>query len=404
MNIAELIREQARENPGDLALIYPVSRDRRGRFSYRTLSFRQLDQLSDRLAFRFKNAGLGSGRRILLFVRPSPEFSLATFALFKVGAIPVLIDPGMGFRKLLKAVRDARPEVLIAEPLVCVSRWFLARTFATVHLVISVRGWVPSALSLGGMLYPKGCQRHRPGDLFPVCSKKADDQAAIVFTSGGTGPPKGVEYNHGMLLAQVRLLKELFQLGPGDRDMPAFPLFSLMTQAMGVCSVIPPMNPAKPARAKPADLLTVIQDQEVTSAGGSPAVWERLADHCLEQGVTLPSLRSLMMFGAPVSPGLLRDFDKVMPGGDTWTPYGATECLPVSCISGREVPGGPLIPAMEYPSGVCVGKAVPGTRIRIIKPIAAALTVSVESGTEARPGGGDYRPGCSGDSGVYYPP
>ena len=365
MNIVELIKSQAEKNPWKKAVIFPDGRDIRGRFKYTHLSFRQLERDSDFLAFRLKELGVQENSKVLLFIKPCPEFSVVAFALFKLGAVPVMIDPGMGLKNLLKAIEQSAPDVLIGVPLVCLFRHVFSRIFRQTKLVISTGVRLPGTMSLGSLLPGSPLLRVSP---FPFAKRSPEDQAAILFTSGGTGVPKGVEYTHGIFAAQVELLREQFSMSPDDLDMPAFPLFSLMTQAMGVCSVIPPMNPVRPAKANPALMVETILDHGVTTAAGSPAIWERVANFCLKKDIRLPSLRSLMMFGAPVSHQLLKDFSVVMPQGDTWTPYGATECLPVSCIAGRDIPGGPNLPEPVPCRGICVGWPVPGTKIRIIAP------------------------------------
>ncbi|MCB9229630.1 MAG: AMP-binding protein [Deltaproteobacteria bacterium] len=367
MNIAHLIREQAIRNPDKAAAIFPSEKKWKNRsYQYQSISFRQLDQDSDHLARQLQKHDIRQGSRVLLFIRPSPEFSLTSFALFKLGAVPVLIDPGMGLKKLLHAVRQVAPDSLIAVPQVCLIKKFCPGAFGSVKQTIS-----SGALSLPGIPSLHRLLQNRPShdsaDPFPIASCLPATQAAVLFTSGGTGSPKGVEYTHGIFETQIRLLKDMFQFTDADKDMPAFPLFSLMTQAMGVCSVIPPMNPAKPARANPAKLVQVILDQGVTTAAGSPAIWQNVGRYCIREGLRLPSLRALMMFGAPVSGDILHDFSVIMPTGDTWTPYGATECLPVSCIRGQERLEEQK--TSEKPAmGVCVGFPVMNTRVRIIQP------------------------------------
>lgn len=365
MNIVHLIKNQAKKNPWKKAVIFPNGRDHRGRFKYSHLTFQQLERDSDFLAFRLKELGIKEASKVLLFIKPCPEFSVVTFALFKLGAVPVMIDPGMGRKNLLKAIEQSAPDVLIGVPLVCMFRHFFPQIFKQIALVVSTGIRLPGTLSLKSLL-PKTPLMTSPE--FPFVKRSGEDQAAILFTSGGTGIPKGVEYTHGIFASQVELLQEQFSMSPDDLDMPAFPLFSLMTQAMGVCSVIPPMNPVRPAKANPALIVETILDHGVTTAAGSPAIWERVARFCLKKNIQLPPLRSLMMFGAPVSHQLLKDFSKIMPEGDTWTPYGATECLPVTCIAGREIPGGPNVPEQIPCRGICVGMPVAGTKIRIIVP------------------------------------
>jgi acyl-CoA synthetase (AMP-forming)/AMP-acid ligase II len=180
--------------------------------------------------------------------------------------------------------------------------------------------------------------------------------------------PKGVLYEHAMFEAQVRLLRELFGIEPGEVEMPAFPLFALFNAALGCSSAIPPIDPTRPAACDPAAVVAFLQDQAVTSTFGSPAIWRRVTTYCLEQGVRLPTLRRVLMAGAPVPADLHERFRAILaPGADTHTPYGATEALPISSISGREVLAAIAERGDDPAAGTCVGRAVPAVTLRIIR-------------------------------------
>ena len=73
-----------------------------------------------------------------------------------------------------------------------------------------------------------------------------DEPAAILFTSGSTGPPKGAIYTHGILNAQVDIIRELFDIEPGEVDLCTFPLFALFAPALGMTSIVPEMDPTRP--------------------------------------------------------------------------------------------------------------------------------------------------------------
>ncbi|MFK7779003.1 MAG: fatty acid CoA ligase family protein, partial [Gimesia sp.] len=194
------------------------------------------------------------------------------------------------------------------------------------------------------------------------------DPAAVIFTSGSTGPPKGVAYEHGMFWSQVDLLRDFYQIQPGEVDLPGFPLFALFNSAMGVTTVVPDMNPTKPASVDPAKIIAQINDQGVTQAFGSPAMWNQIGRYSEKHQIKLPSLKRILSAGAPVPVHVIERMRKsfVNPETDINTPYGATESLPVASISGREVLE-ETAAKTQVGAGTCVGTPFPGVQLKIIE-------------------------------------
>lgn len=375
MNIAQFLRRQAKERGLAKAVVMPMGRSASGRINYQHLTFEQLEQGSNYLAKQLLRLGVIKGTKVLMFIRPSLEFSLVAFALLKIGAVCVLIDPGMGKRNLLAAIKEVQPEILIAVPEVIRAKFFFPNVFASVRLTISTgsSSFLSRSLSLSALLPAPYYFDKTDLALEPVAP---EDRAAIIFTSGGTGAPKGVIFTHGIFAYQIESLKNLFALSPSDIDMPAFPLFGLFTIAMGMQSVIPDMNPSSPVSVDPLKLIEGICDHGVSFAAGSPAIWEKVGQYCLANHIALPSIRCLVMFGAPVRYHLHEIFRKILPNGTTYTPYGATECLPVSFIAGRSLLD--LGPSIDGKRGTCVGLPAPQTKIAVMKPRAEALSSEEE--------------------------
>jgi olefin beta-lactone synthetase len=191
--------------------------------------------------------------------------------------------------------------------------------------------------------------------------------AAILFTSGSTGPAKGVLFSHDIFNHQVRILQEQFNITPDETDLPTFPLFGLFSIGLGITSIIPEMDATKPARVNPKNIIDPIQNYKISSSFGSPALWDTVSRHCLSQNIQLPSLKRIIMAGAPVSGDLLARFENIIDKNcKIYTPYGATEVLPVSLIDRREI----LDETWSLSSqgkGTCVGYPIPGVEIKIIE-------------------------------------
>jgi len=329
------------------------------------ITFAQLEQRANHMAAGLREAGIEFGDRVCVFVPASIEFVALTFALFKLGAVPVLADPGMGRKRLLECVQRIQPRGLIGVAKALAARRLFPAAFESVEVTVSVG----RSLLLGGRALAaveSNGAKLQGDDLGLPADTAASDEAAILFTSGSTGPPKGVLYTHGMFHAQVLALKALYGFEAGDVDLACFPLFALFDVAFGSTSVFPEMDVSRPAECDPAKIVRAAQAYQTTSAFGSPAIWKRVAPWCMEQGQRLGPITRILVAGAPVGPDLIRALHAILPlEGDVHTPYGATECLPVASIAGRTV-----VPYLEGPiqsgRGTCVGRVAPGIDLRLI--------------------------------------
>ena len=363
VNIAERLRESARLSPQQIAVACPNGRESNGRVIYSELTFAELDEESDRLAAGLVNLGVRPGTRLVLAVPPSLEFIALTFALFKSGAVAVLIDPGMGRSNIFRCLEAAKPEGFVAVPLAQAVRALNRFRFPEAKLNVTVNGrrWF-----WGGTTYDS-LKNHKAADFQPL-ETKSTDQAAIIFTSGSTGPPKGVSYEHGMFDAQVDLLRDYYDIQPGEIDLPGFPLFALFNSAMRVTTIIPDMDPTRPAQVDPVKILEAIRDRKVTQAFGSPAIWNRVGRHCEQTGEKLGTLRRVLSAGAPVPVHVIRRMRSAFEheDADIFTPYGATESLPVASNSGRAVLEETAARSANG-EGTCVGTLFPKVKLRIIE-------------------------------------
>ena len=291
MNIADRFTEIAKIHHNKVAVKYPCHAGKN--YRYDSITFGELEKLANKYANGLAKIGFSRGSKTLLFVRPSLQFPALVFALFKLGVVPVFIDPGMGRKNLLAAIEEIAPEGLIAEPEVHLLRIFFSKSFKSVNLKVTTKG-----VKIGNC-FPLAALENSKAS-FESAQLEPDEMAAILFTSGGTGRPKGVVYTHKIYTEQTRLLQKLFNLSDSEIDLPCFPLFSLFTLCMGMTSCIPDMDPSHPAKADPRKLLQNIIDNKVTFMAGSPAIWKALAYYCERNKITLPSVKYLVMFGAPV--------------------------------------------------------------------------------------------------------
>ncbi|MCS6899094.1 MAG: fatty acid CoA ligase family protein [Myxococcales bacterium] len=360
-NIADALREMARCQPGATAVHIPLGRAGDGVLRYRHLSYRELDEDSDCIARGLRRMGLNQGSRAAVLVRPGGELFALTFGLFKAGAVPVLIDPGIGLRRMGGCLAEVEPDAFMGFPQAHLARLMLGWA-RSARLQVTVGSRAPWG---GVTLEDVRSSGASVGGKLPTV--RQEDTAAILFTSGSTGAPKGAVYTHGNFAAQVELLRRTFCIQPGEVDLPTFPLFALFDPALGMSTVLPRMDATRPAQVDPREILEPIQKLHVTNLFGSPALLHRVGRSPQALGATLPSLRRVFSAGAPVPAATLERIVRLLPPGtQVFTPYGATEALPVAVIGSDEVLRETRY-ATERGAGTCVGKVVEGVRVEIIQ-------------------------------------
>ena len=369
INVGLRLNQMAERIPESMAVAEPLGRDSNGKLRYRQITFRELENDSNRIASGLCNAGVKPGTRLVLMVPPSIDFISLVFALFKAGVVSVLIDPGMGRKNMIRCLEEVEPEGFVAIPIAQAIRSVMRRRFRQARFNVTVgRRWFWGGPTLDRI-------RIRGTDSFHCEPTTADDPAAIIFTTGSTGPPKGVMYRHGNFDKQVEEIRDRYGIEPGEIDLPGFPLFGLFNAAMGVSTVIPLMDPTRPANVDPRNVIDAVRDFNITQSFGSPALWNTVGRYCEKTGEKLPTLKRVLSAGAPVPPHVLQIVkNAIHPDGDIHTPYGATESLPVASISASEVLG-ETAEQSQRGAGTCVGHKFPRIQWKVIrisdKPIAA---------------------------------
>jgi acyl-CoA synthetase (AMP-forming)/AMP-acid ligase II len=378
-NIAGFLPRMAAERGAQVAMRCPGPG---GRYAT-TLSYAELESRSGAIAAGLAAAGLARGQRAALLVRPTPEFFLLMFALFKLGAVPVLVDPGIPRPALKACLAEAEPEAFIGIALAQLARKLLGWAPGARLLVTVGRRWgwggrtLDEVERVGAALVALTADVQAVGKT-PVEASATevggDEVAAILFTSGSTGLPKGVVYRHRHFLAQIEMLRRAFDMQPGGVDLPTFPPFALFDPALGLSSIIPDMDPTRPAKASPKKLHEAIARFGVTQLFGSPALIAVLADY----GKPLKGVKRITSAGAPVPADVVARMRPLMDAdAQLWTPYGATECLPVAVIEAAELQDTREL--TERGAGTCVGRPVPPNLVRIIGISDAAIAQWTEA-------------------------
>lgn len=353
-NIIHRLLENAGEYPDHIALIEPrVSRG--GKRRYRQITYRQLLADVIKTADNFRSRGLHAGDRVIVFVPMSYAVYVTVIALLYIGAVALFIDAWADRARFRSACRLAAPRGFIGS--------WKAQFLQVVPEIrrLPVKMVSSRAVSISAPAFP----------LDPVpapASVNRDDEALITLTTGSTGKPKGVKRTHGEIGEQYLALKDHLMFSESDVDLTALPIFILNNMAIGITSVLPIFDPAAPADFDPAQIIAQIRECGVTTSTGSPAFYNRVADHLIAQRSSLP-LKKIFTGGAPVFHGVAEKLMRAFPATAIEVIYGCTEAEPISGI---------LLPELlkfAPGSGIPAGKPVRGIRLCIIKPHDGPLTI-----------------------------
>ena len=322
-----------------------------------SLSFAALARRVADLAQGLRDAGVSPGDRVALLAPEPPDFIAAAYACWVIGAVTVVVDRGLGMGGLHRALRSAEP------------RWLLG-TRKTLGVARLLR-WVPTArpLEITAVGSQGGKHRAKLSAVVESFAPGAGVAAAVVYTSGATGPAKGVLYNERQMAAQFAAVRECYAIGPADRLVAAFAPFALYGPALGIPVAVPDGNITKPASLRADRLAAACAAIDATILFAAPAALDGVlaSAESLSPGgrEALGALRLVLSAGAPVSQRILEAFSRLAPAAELHTPYGMTEVLSVADIDLA------TLADIRPGRGVCVGRPLAGVELRI-EPLAGS--------------------------------
>ncbi|WP_432523429.1 alpha/beta fold hydrolase [Kineococcus sp. SYSU DK006] len=330
----------------------------------RTVGWGLLQRRTDELAAGLLALGVRPGQRVSLLVPPGADLTAALYAVLRVGAVAVVADAGLGVRGLTRAVTGAGVDWVVGVPKALAAaralRWPGRRIAAG-----DVSGVALRALGVTAHLVDvarTGAQRLAAGAALPPVPQPSA-QAAVLFTSGSTGPAKGVVYTHAQLAQLAQAMGRTIRIGPGQPLVSAFAPFALFGPALGATCVVPAMDVTRPATLTAGALADAVAAGRATSVFLAPAAVVNVlatADALSDaQRRALAGVRVLLSAGAPVPTPLLQRVRELMPLADPRTPYGATEVLPATDVGLSDV-----LEAGDG-EGICVGRPVEGVVVAV---------------------------------------
>ena len=348
-----------------------------------TLTWAELNHQVNAAATRLYALGVRPGDRVNLMVPPGARLTTLIYACMKLGAVIVVADTGLGIPGLTRALKGANPSFLVGIP----AALSAARTLLWPGVRISVEplGSVQEKLlGVAGSVFTAPAADGTPGAPVPTPtvaefpSPVPDADAAVLYTSGSTGPAKGVVYTQRQLAGMRDAIANTYGFAPGSGLVAGFAPFALLGPALGATSVTPTMDVTRPKTLTASALASAAAAIDASVVFASPAALVNVvatADELnAEQRAALAKVQTVLSAGAPIPVPLLEALSALVPNASLHTPYGMTEGLPVTDVSfemirqaiaeGTPNAAGEVLDPFAR-DGVCVGFAVYGAAVAI---------------------------------------
>jgi long-chain acyl-CoA synthetase len=342
----------------------------------KTISYTELDEMSDAFACALIDLGIGKGDRVGLYLQNIPQFIISQFGIWKSGGIIVPLNPMYREKELTYYFRDASVRVLVCmESLYGESTRKVVEETGVEHVVTTseldfLEPKSPRPLILKGVEKVRGLKtqdfmtlldRHR-GKHPPEIKLSREDVAYLTYTSGTTGPPKGAMNTHGNVVFNSEVYRHCWKLTPSDRMLGVAPFFHVtgMVGHIGTC-----IASGTPLilfyRFDPKTTFQMIARWNATCTIGAITVFIALMNDPEIGKHNLSSFRKVYSGGAPVIPAVVERFEK-LTGTYIHNVYGLTESTSPATL----VPLGLRAPVDPSTGAIAIGVPIPGHDAKIM--------------------------------------
>lgn len=362
------IKKNLKETEKQKALIY------KHKNKYKSITYKEFNEKAAILAANLKKKGIKPGDRIVVMIPISLSLYIIIFALIKLGAVIVFIDPWIGIKKIKESCKISRPKGFIGNIKANTLR-ILSKTFRKIPIKMTVTKTNAEFLETINRLDSN--KKIKTKNYY-----KSDSLMFIRFTTGSTGKPKGVERTYGFTCKMIEAINDFFPIKKADVDLTTFPLNLFYDLTMGATALIPSISYGRIKKIKTEECIEQIVKCNVTTLSGSPFFLKEIINKCQDKNIKLKNLRFVFTGGGPTSINLIKQMKKTFPKAEIKIVYGSTESFPIAWIDIKEI-----ISKLEKQTmkgkGICLGKTHKNINVKIIKPTDQKIKIETEKDWES---------------------
>lgn len=315
----------------------------------RVASFADVVSDCDSMADYLLRQGIMPGDRVIVHLRKSCAEVAAMFAIAKVGAVIVNVNPQWTADQLRYVADDCRARILITEPRAAANLEKKGLPASTERMLVV--GAAP--LSMLGDSWDGAA----PVAPLAEVARLDTELAMIIYTSGSTGGPKGVMLSHRNIVTGARSVARYLGLGADDRLLSVLPysfdygLNQLTTMMLLGGTVVHQPVPL------PAEIVRTMRDHDVTGLAAVPPLWSQIARLLDQSPMHFPALRRITNSGGKIPLNILERLETVFPQADIYLMYGLTEAFRSTYLP----------PALFRQKMGAIGRAIPGAEVYVIQ-------------------------------------
>ena len=329
----------------------------------RRATFAEVSERAERLAAALRRLGVRPGDRVATFAWNTQEHLEAYLAVPCMGAVLHTLNIRLFPEQLTYVANHAGDRVVLVDATLVPALARVRAQLETVEHVIVVGDGDATPLGANVLRYEELLAAERPGFDWPEVEERA--AAAMCYTSGTTGNPKGVVYTHRstFLHSLATTSAASFAIGPRDRLLVIVPMFHANAWGLPYAGWLVGADFVMPGRfLQAAPLCRMIAEERPTVSGAVPTIWNDILRHVEAEPVDLSSLRLVMCGGSAVPRSLMERFEE-RHGVRIVQAWGMTETSPLAAIA---EPPKDCAPGDEMSWRAKTGRVVPGVELRIV--------------------------------------